>query len=124
MHYIADVCGKGKEVDRVKENLLQCNPVLEAFGNAKTNRNDNSSRFCLSRFVSRLTRRSFGKYMDIQFNYKGDPVGGIVTDYLLEKVHFRFSRYTLSLPPVARCKARPGRAQLPRVLPADPEPRA
>jgi myosin-1 len=44
MQYIAAVCGKGAEVDRVKDNLLHCNPVLEAFGNAKTNRNDNSSR--------------------------------------------------------------------------------
>jgi myosin-1 len=45
MQYVAAVSGKGKDVDRVKEQLLQSNPVLEAFGNAKTVRNDNSSRF-------------------------------------------------------------------------------
>ena len=71
MQYIAAVCGKGAEVDKVKDSLLKCNPVLESFGNAKTNRNDNSSRF--------------GKYMDMQFNFMGDPVGGVITDYLLEK---------------------------------------
>ena len=72
MQYIAAVSGHGRsEVERVKDQLLQSNPVLEAFGNACTNRNDNSSRF--------------GKYMDIQFNHTGDPVGGRVTNYLLEK---------------------------------------
>ncbi|XP_071788878.1 LOW QUALITY PROTEIN: unconventional myosin-Ia-like [Asterias amurensis] len=71
MQYVAAVCGKGNDVDIVKEQLLQSNPVLEAFGNAKTNRNDNSSRF--------------GKYMDIEFDYKGDPIGGVITNYLLEK---------------------------------------
>lgn len=71
MRYIAAVSGSSAEVDRVKDQLLNSNPVLEAFGNAKTTRNDNSSRF--------------GKYMDLQFDYKGDPIGGIITNYLLEK---------------------------------------
>ncbi|XP_022782687.1 unconventional myosin-Ia-like isoform X5 [Stylophora pistillata] len=71
MQYVAAVSGKGWEVDRVKEQLLQSNPVMEAFGNAKTLKNDNSSRF--------------GKYMDLEFDFKGDPVGGVITKYLLEK---------------------------------------
>ncbi|KAM5180900.1 unconventional myosin-Ia [Mantella aurantiaca] len=71
MSYVAAVCGKGEEVNQVKEQLLQSNPVLEAFGNAKTIRNDNSSRF--------------GKYMDIEFDFKGDPMGGVISNYLLEK---------------------------------------
>ena len=47
MRYIAKITAQQgqAEVERVKNLLLQSNPVMEAFGNAKTNRNDNSSRF-------------------------------------------------------------------------------
>jgi len=58
-------------VGDIKDALLQSNPVLEAFGNAQTLRNDNSSRF--------------GKYLEVFMNYNGTPLGGSITSYLLEK---------------------------------------
>ncbi|XP_053130896.1 unconventional myosin-Ic isoform X1 [Hemicordylus capensis] len=71
LQYYAFTCPASDQVETVKDRLLQSNPVLEAFGNAKTLRNDNSSRF--------------GKYMDVQFDYKGAPIGGHILNYLLEK---------------------------------------
>jgi len=72
MEYIAAVSSQAEGVVKVKQQILESNPLLEAFGNAKTLRNDNSSRF--------------GKYFEIQFNFVGDPVGGTIRNYLLEKI--------------------------------------
>ena len=69
LQYLAAVAGS---TSNVEEKILSANPVLEAFGNAKTLRNDNSSRF--------------GKYMEIFFDHNGKISGCATQNYLLEKI--------------------------------------
>lgn len=78
LDYIATVSTKttnsgnsNSGMEKIKKTLIKSNHILEAFGNAKTTRNDNSSRF--------------GKYMDIQFDFKCSPIAGHINNYLLEK---------------------------------------
>ena len=56
----------------VEQQVLGSNPILESFGNARTIRNDNSSRF--------------GKFIEIQFTHSGNLSGANIQTYLLEKV--------------------------------------
>jgi myosin-1 len=72
MQYVANVSGgSNSSIQETKDMVLATNPLLESFGNAKTLRNNNSSRF--------------GKYLSLQFNAQGEPVGADITNYLLEK---------------------------------------
>jgi myosin I len=71
MEYIAAVSVSGVATDHIKRVVNNTNPILEAFGNAKTLRNDNSSRF--------------GKHTELFFNFKGQLEGGYISTSLLEK---------------------------------------
>ncbi|XP_022732061.1 myosin-15-like isoform X8 [Durio zibethinus] len=72
MQYLTFVGGHAAGDDRsVEQQVLESNPLLEAFGNARTVRNDNSSRF--------------GKFVEIQFDANGRISGAAIRTYLLER---------------------------------------
>ena len=68
MQYLAAV---NSERSMISEQILEANPLLESFGNAKTTRNHNSSRF--------------GKYTELHYSSNGAISGCSIKQYLLEK---------------------------------------
>ena len=72
--YLAMVATSGKKSEKkvsLEDQIVATNPILESYGNAKTSRNDNSSRF--------------GKFIRIHFNAAGKLAGCDIESYLLEK---------------------------------------
>lgn len=67
-NFLAEIAGSELQLE---QKILQSNPVLEAFGNAKTIRNNNSSRF--------------GRWTEINFSHRGQIIGASIENYLLEK---------------------------------------
>ncbi|OWA52265.1 Unconventional myosin-Ib, partial [Hypsibius exemplaris] len=71
MDVVASLASKTRESDLINNRLIIFGHILAAFGNAKTEKNDNASRF--------------GQYTDVAFNSHGETVGAIVTTYQLDK---------------------------------------
>ncbi|MBE3048976.1 hypothetical protein IMZ48_42060 [Candidatus Bathyarchaeota archaeon] len=68
---------KGSDaMSETEEQILATNPIMESFGNAKTTRNDNSSRF--------------GKYIEIMFDKQTNIIGAKIRTYLLERSRLVF----------------------------------
>ena len=71
MKYLTSIGNAKQGMGELEERILQTNPILEAFGNAKTLRNNNSSRF--------------GKFIELHFNKQHNVCGASIVTYLLEK---------------------------------------
>jgi myosin V len=69
MRYLTNITSKNSEIE---DKIISSNPILEAFGNAKTIRNNNSSRF--------------GKFIKLQFDVNHKMTGAEIDTYLLEKI--------------------------------------
>lgn len=71
LRYLTDSYGGGGDTKDLESRILAANPLLESFGNAKTTRNNNSSRF--------------GKFVELHFNKNALVIGAFIEHYLLEK---------------------------------------
>ena len=74
VNHIVELCKAGKQ--ELESRIQQLNPLVEAFGNAKTVMNNNSSRF--------------GKFIEIKFDKTGAVLGAELSEYLLEKARVVF----------------------------------